>query len=62
MITNRSGPDLPGAWRRVAVNRKPDAGSARYDMTPAMRDFGYRPQVLIDEGLARLAESYTRPS
>jgi 2-alkyl-3-oxoalkanoate reductase len=26
-----------------------------YDMTPATRDFGYVPQVSIDEGLARLA-------
>jgi nucleoside-diphosphate-sugar epimerase len=33
-----------------------------YDMTPATRDFGYRPRVSIDEGLARLAESYTRRS
>jgi len=31
-------------------------------MEPAMRDFGYVPLVPIDEGLARLAESYTRPS
>jgi 2-alkyl-3-oxoalkanoate reductase len=33
-----------------------------YDMAPATRDFGYQPKVSIDEGLARLAESYTRPS
>ena len=26
-----------------------------YDMAPAARDFGYRPKVSIDEGLARLA-------
>jgi nucleoside-diphosphate-sugar epimerase len=26
-----------------------------YDITPAMRDFGYQPRVSIDEGLARLA-------
>jgi nucleoside-diphosphate-sugar epimerase len=26
-----------------------------YDITPAMRDFGYHPRVSIDEGLARLA-------
>jgi nucleoside-diphosphate-sugar epimerase len=31
-----------------------------YDMTPAMRDFGYTPRVTIDEGLARLAASWTR--
>ena len=30
-----------------------------YDMTPATRDFGYVPRVSIDEGLARLAGSYT---
>lgn len=28
-----------------------------YDMTPATRDFGYRPQVTIEEGLRRLAAS-----
>ena len=61
MIANRWCADLLGAWRHVAVNRKPDAASARYDMTPATRDFGYAPRVSIDEGLARLAESYTRP-
>jgi hypothetical protein len=41
---NRSRPDLLGAWRRIVVNRKPDAASARYDMTPATRDFGYVPR------------------
>jgi nucleoside-diphosphate-sugar epimerase len=25
-----------------------------YDMAPARRDFGYRPRVTIDEGIARL--------
>jgi hypothetical protein len=55
MSANRSRPDLLGAWRRVVVNRKPDAASARYDMTPATRDFGYVPRVSIDEGLARLS-------
>ena len=29
-----------------------------YDMAPARRDFGYVPQVTIDEGLARLAAAY----
>lgn len=29
-----------------------------YDMAPARRDFGYAPQVTIDEGLARLAAAY----
>lgn len=28
-----------------------------YDMTPATRDFGYRPRVSFHEGLARLAQS-----
>lgn len=32
-----------------------------YDMTPATNDFGYRPRVTIDEGLARLAESFAGP-
>jgi nucleoside-diphosphate-sugar epimerase len=32
-----------------------------YDMAPATRDFGYVPRVSLDEGLARLAESYRRP-
>jgi nucleoside-diphosphate-sugar epimerase len=27
-------------------------------MAPARRDFGYAPQVTIDEGLARLAAAY----
>src|SRR3546814_1841721 len=31
-------PGLPGAWRRVAVNRKPTHDLARYDMAPAERD------------------------
>jgi hypothetical protein len=43
------------------MDREPDAASARYDMTPATCDFGYAPRVSIDEGRARLAESYTRP-
>jgi hypothetical protein len=29
-----------------------------YDMTPARRDFGYVPQVMIEDGLARLALAY----
>ena len=29
-----------------------------YDMGPAMRDFGYVPQVSIDEGLDRLARAF----
>jgi 2-alkyl-3-oxoalkanoate reductase len=29
-----------------------------YDMTPATRDFGYVPQVSIEEGLCRLAEAH----
>ncbi|HEY1140586.1 MAG TPA: 2-alkyl-3-oxoalkanoate reductase [Lysobacter sp.] len=29
-----------------------------YDMAPARRDFGYAPQVSIDQGLARLAAAY----
>jgi hypothetical protein len=43
------------------MDREPDAASARYDMTPATCDFGHAPRVSIDEGRARLAESYTRP-
>jgi len=60
MIANRWCADLLGAWRRVVMDREPDA-SARSDMTPATCDFGYAPRVSIDEGRARLAESYTRP-
>ena len=61
MIANRWCADLLGAWRRVRTRRKPDGGSARYDMTPATHDLGYVPRVTIAEGLERLAESYTRP-
>jgi len=32
-----------------------------YDMTPAMRDFGYVPRVGIDEGLRRLRDSFRSP-
>src|SRR3546814_14237909 len=32
---NSPSPGLPGAWRRVAVNRKPTHDLARYDMSPA---------------------------
>jgi hypothetical protein len=32
-----------------------DHASARYDMGPARRDFGYVPRVSIAEGLERLA-------
>jgi hypothetical protein len=42
------------------MDRKP-AASARCDMTPATCDVGHAPRVSIDEGRARLAESYTRP-
>jgi len=51
---------LPGAWRRVAVNRKPTHDLARYDMSPATRDFGYVPKVSFDEGLERLAAAWHR--
>jgi len=39
------------------TNRQADAIEARYDMTPATRDFGYVPRVTIEEGLRRLTES-----
>jgi hypothetical protein len=58
MIANRSRPDFTGAWRRVVVDRRPDAASARYDMAPATRDFGDVPRVSIDAGLARLAAAW----
>ncbi|HJW45498.1 MAG TPA: hypothetical protein VJ484_03315 [Lysobacter sp.] len=33
--------------------------AARYDMAPAQRDFGYAPQVSINEGLTRLKVALT---
>src|SRR3546814_6300034 len=57
---NSPSPGLPGAWRRVAVNRKPTHDLARYDMAPATRDFGYVPKVSFGEGLERLAAAWHR--
>src|SRR3546814_10076383 len=51
-------PGLPGAWRRVAVNRKPTHDLARYDMAPAERDFGYRRRVSFHDGLIELKRSF----
>ncbi len=44
--------------RRVATDRYPDGFAARYDMGPAIRDFGCVPTVTIEEGLTRLASMY----
>ena len=40
------------------MNRSTVRVAARYDMTPATRDFGYVPKLSIDEGLVRLAAAY----
>src|SRR3546814_4259908 len=57
---NSPSPGLPGAWRRVAVNRKPTHDLARYDMAPATRAFGYVPPVSFGEGQERLAAARHR--
>jgi hypothetical protein len=39
------------------MDRHLEPAAARYDMSPATRDFGYMPKVTIAEGLARLRDA-----
>ena len=55
---DRSQADSSSARRRGVAYRVASTVAARYDMGPATCDFGYVPRVSIDEGLARLAETY----
>lgn len=58
------GAGLEAAWRLLPLGGEPPmtrflaeqlATSHWYDLSAAERDFGYRPRVSIDQGLARLA-------
>jgi 2-alkyl-3-oxoalkanoate reductase len=65
------GAVLESAWKLLRLKGEPPmtrfiavqlATPHWYDISAAARDFGYRPQVSMDEGLARLARWWHEPS
>ncbi|MBS7457457.1 2-alkyl-3-oxoalkanoate reductase [Coralloluteibacterium stylophorae] len=66
-VAYAAGALLEAAWALLPLAGEPPmtrflaeqlATTHWYDMAPATRDFGYRPHVRLDEGLARLAAAW----
>jgi 2-alkyl-3-oxoalkanoate reductase len=66
-VAYAAGAICEGLWHALPLNGEPPmtrflaeqlSTTHWYDMAPARRDFGYVPQVSIDQGLARLAAAY----
>src|SRR3546814_11146753 len=57
---NSPSPGLPGAWRRVAVNRKPTHDQARVESVPRTHDLVYLPVGSIDDDNERLTSARPR--